>query len=156
MVSIVKQFFDKYITSSSDTHDRTPDDHSLQIATAALLIEMMRADSKASDEERSTIATAIQSKFELTEAETNALLKLAEDEIWKSTGYYEFTSLINKGFTYKQKLKVIELLWEVAFADTELDKHEEYMVRKIADLIYVEHKDFIDAKLKVRDKKLTP
>jgi uncharacterized tellurite resistance protein B-like protein len=154
MVSIVKQFFDKYIKSSSDTPDRASD-HSLQIATAALLIEMMRADSKTSDEERSIIATTIQSKFKLTETETNALLKLAEDEIWKSTGYYEFTSLINKGFTYKQKLKVIELLWEVAFADKELDKHEEYMVRKIADLIYVEHKDFIDTKLKVRDKKLT-
>jgi uncharacterized tellurite resistance protein B-like protein len=153
MVSIVKQFFNKYVTSSPDTPD-SASDHSLQIATAALLIEMMRADSKNSDEERSTIATAIQSKFKLTEAETNALLKLAEDEIWESTGYYEFTSLINKGFTYEQKLKVIELLWEVAFADKELDKHEEYMVRKIADLIYVEHKDFIDTKLKVRDKKL--
>ena len=153
MVSIVKQFFDKYVKSSPDAPDRASG-HSLQIATAALLIEMMRADSKISDEERSTIATAIQSKFKLTEAETNALLKLAEDEIWRSTGYYEFTSLINKGFTYNQKLKVIELLWEVAFADTELDKHEEYMVRKIADLIYVEHKDFIDTKLKVRNKKL--
>ena len=153
MVSIVKQFFDKYVKSSPDAPDRSSG-HSLQIATAALLIEMMRADSKISEEERSAIATAIQSKFNLTETETNALLKLAEDEIWRSTGYYEFTSLINKGFTYDQKLKVIELLWEVAFADTELDKHEEYMVRKIADLIYVEHKDFIDAKLKVRDKKL--
>jgi uncharacterized tellurite resistance protein B-like protein len=154
MVSIVKQFFDKYIKPSPETPDRESD-HSLQIATAALLIEMMRADTKSSDLERSTVATAIQSKFNLTGDETTALMKLAKDEIWKSTGYYEFTSLINKGFTYEQKLKVIELLWEVAFADTELDKHEEYMVRKIADLIYVEHKDFINTKLKVRDRKLT-
>jgi uncharacterized tellurite resistance protein B-like protein len=154
MVSIVKQFFDKYVNTSPDAPDRSSD-HSLQIATAALLIEMMRADSKSNDEERSTIATAIQSKFNLTGDETEALLKLAENEIWESTGYYEFTSLINKGFTYEQKLKVIEHLWEVAFADKELDKHEEYMVRKIADLIYVEHKDFINTKLKVRDKKLT-
>jgi uncharacterized tellurite resistance protein B-like protein len=154
MVSIVRQFFDKYIKSSPDTSDRGSD-HSLQIATAALLIEMMRADAKTGDDELSTIAAVIQSKFDLTGDETSTLIKLAEDEIWKSTGYYEFTSLINKGFTYDQKLKVIELLWEVAFADSELDKHEEYMVRKIADLIYVEHKDFIATKLKVRDKKPT-
>lgn len=154
MVSIVKQFFDKHIKSAPGTPDRVSD-HSLQIATAALLIEMMRADSKISDEEQKTVTKAIQSKFNLTEDETGALLKLAEDEIWKSTGYYEFTSLINKGFTYEQKLKVIEYLWEVAFADTELDKYEEFTVRKIADLIYVEHKDFIDTKLKVRDRKLS-
>jgi len=80
------------------------------------------------------------------------LLQLAEEEIWKATGYYEFTSLINKGFTYEQKVKVIEHLWEVAFADAELDKYEEHMVRKIADLIHVEHKDFIDAKLRVKKK----
>ena len=154
MVSIVKQFFDKHIKSAPGTPDRVSD-HSLQIATAALLIEMMRADSKISDEEQKTVTKAIQSKFNLSEDETNSLLKLAEDEIGKSTGYYEFTSLINKGFTYEQKLKVIEHLWDVAFADNKIDKYEEHMVRKIADLIFVEHKDFINAKLKARDNKLT-
>ena len=155
MVSIVKQFFDKHIKPSSNTSDRGSD-HALQVATAALLLEMMRADSKISDEELKTVTELMQSKFNLTGDETGSLLKLAEDEIWKATGYYEFTSLINKGFTYEQKLKVIEHLWEVAFADTKLDKYEEHMVRKIADLIYVEHKDFINTKLKVRDKKLSP
>jgi uncharacterized tellurite resistance protein B-like protein len=57
---------------------------------------------------------------------------------------------MNKGCSYKQKVRVIEHLWGVAFADSILDKHEEYMVRKIADLIYVSHKDFIDAKLRVK------
>jgi uncharacterized tellurite resistance protein B-like protein len=152
MVGIVKQFFDKHIKPASDTPSKGSD-HSLQIATAALLLEMMRADSKISDEELKTVTEALQSKFSLTEDETGSLIKLADDEISKSTGYYEFTSLINKGFTYEQKLKVIEHLWEVAFADTKIDKYEEHMVRKIADLIYVEHKDFINTKLKVRDRK---
>jgi len=154
MVSIVKKFFDKYIKSTSDASDRGYD-NALQIATAALLLEMVRADTKISDEEMKTVTEAMKSKFNLTEEETDSLLRLAEDEIWKSTGYYEFTSLINKWFTYEQKLKVIEHLWEVAFADTKIDKYEEHMVRKIADLIYVEHRDFINTKLKVRDKKLT-
>ncbi len=151
MVSAIKQFFEKYINPSPDIPDRVSE-HSLQLATAALLIEMMRADAKISEDERRTVTKSIQSKFKLTEEETNALLQLAEEEIWKSTGYYEFTSLINKGFTYRQKLKVVEHMWEVAFADADLDKYEEHMVRKIANLIYVSHKDFIETKLRVRDK----
>jgi uncharacterized tellurite resistance protein B-like protein len=155
MLSTVKQYFKKYIQTAPNTSDAVSE-HSLNVATAALLIEMMRADSKVTDDERNTVIKIIQTKFKLTGDETNALIKLAEDKIWKSTGYYEFTSLINKEFTYEQKIKVIENLWEVAFADKEIDKYEEHMVRKIADLIYVEHKDFINAKLRVRDRNRTP
>jgi len=151
MVVTIKNFFEKYIKPSPDKQD-VVSEQSLQLATAALLIEMMRADAEVSEDERRTITKTVQSKFNLSEEETNTLLQLAEEEIRKVTGYYEFTSLINKDFTYEQKVKVIEHLWEVAFADAELDKHEEYMVRKIADLIHVEHKDFIDAKLRVKKK----
>lgn len=154
MVSAVKQFFKEYIKPSPDSSDKVSK-HSLQLATAALLIEIMRADAKVSEDERRTITKTIRAKFKLTEEETDALLQLAEKEIQKSTGYYEFTSLINKGFTYEQKLKVVEHMWEVAFADAELDKHEEHMVRKIANLIYVSHKDFIETKLRVRKRRLS-
>lgn len=153
MISTVKQFFEKYVKSVSDSTDSVSV-HSLQIATAALLIEMMRADTQLSEDEHRMITNTIRSKFELTGEETGALLQLAEENIWKSTGYFEFTSLMNKGLSYGQKVKVIEHLWEVAFADAVLDKHEGYMVRKIADLIYVSHKDFIEAKLRVKKKLL--
>ena len=149
MVTIIKQFFNKYIETSPDRTDKISA-HSLQIATAALLIEMMRADTEISKEEEKTIRNTIREKFKLTHEETNALLQLAEGTIWESTGYYEFTSLINKSLDLEQKIKIIEHLWEVAFADSILDKHEEYMVRRIADLIYVSHKDFIGAKLRVK------
>ncbi len=151
MISTIKQFFDRYVKSAPESPEGVSE-HSLQIATAALLVEMMRADAHISEDERGTITNTIRTKFALTGEETQALLGLAEDHIWESTGYYEFTSLMNKGFSYEQKIKVIEHLWEVAFADALLDKHEEYMVRKIADLIYVSHKDFIDAKLRVKKK----
>jgi len=153
MINSIKQFFEKYVSPSPDSPDGVSG-HSLQIATAALLIEMMRADAEISEEERKTITNTMQSKFELTEEETGAVMDLAEEEIWKSTGYYEFTSLLNKGFSHLQKIKVIEHLWEVAYADAILDKHEEYMVRKITHLIHVSHKDFIKAKLKVKKKLL--
>jgi uncharacterized tellurite resistance protein B-like protein len=151
MVTAVKKFFEQYINPSPEEPDNVSG-HSLQLATAALLIEMMRADAEVSEEERGMVMKSVKEIFHLTGEESHALLRLAEERIQKATGYYEFTSLINKGFPYPQKVKVIEHLWEIAFADTRLDKYEEHMVRKIADLIYVEHKDFIDAKLRVKKK----
>lgn len=149
MISVIRQFFDKYVAPSRDSGQEISG-HALQIATAALLIEMMRADTEISADEQEIITRTMQSKFDLNEEEAAAVMNLAEDEIWKSTGYYEFTSLMNRSLSYPQKVKVIEHLWEVAFADNILDKHEEYMVRRIADLIYVPHRDFIDAKLRVK------
>lgn len=149
MVDVIKQFFDRYINPPAGNTMEIPD-HSLQIATAALLVEMMRADSEITADEKSTVIRSLRSKFNMSDEEIDAVMGLAEEKIWEATGYYEFTSLMNKGFSGQQKIKVIEHLWEVAYADDILDKHEEYMVRKIADLIYVSHKDFIDAKLRVK------
>ncbi len=151
MVNSIKNFFNKYVQSTPGKTEELSE-HSLQLATAALLIEMMRADASISDEERRTVTHTIQSKFNLTQKETEMLLRIAEEKIREATGYFEFTSLINKGFTYDQKIRVIEHLWEVAFSDASLDKYEEHMVRKIADLIYVKHHDFIEAKLKIKKK----
>lgn len=149
MVNTIKQFFEKYVKPSSEDTDTIPE-HALQIATAALLVEMMRADSDISAEEEEKVTDTMCRKFNITTEEAAALIELAHDKVWEATGYFEFTSLMNKGFSHEQKIKVIEHLWEVAYVDGILDKHEEYMVRKIADLIYVSHKDFINAKLRVK------
>jgi uncharacterized tellurite resistance protein B-like protein len=151
MVSSIKQFFEKHIQPASVKTGEISE-HSIQVATAALLIEMMRADGKVSEDERKAVMQTIQAKFNLTDDETKSLKELAKEKAKKATDYYEFTSLIHKGLPYEQKVEIIEHLWEIAFTDKHLDKHEEYMVRKIADLIYVEHKDFIEAKLKVKKK----
>jgi uncharacterized tellurite resistance protein B-like protein len=151
MVTAIKIFFDRYINPSPDNSEGVSE-HSLQLATTALLVEMMKADTEVSDVERRAVVKTVQSQFHLNDEETNELLHVAEEEIRKATGYFEFTSLINKGFSYEQKVKVIEHLWEIAFADSSLDKHEEHMVRKISGLIYVEHKDFIDAKIRIKKK----
>jgi uncharacterized tellurite resistance protein B-like protein len=149
MVHTVSQFFKKYVVPAPEVSNKISE-HALQIATAALLVEMMRADSEIKNDERNAVTKNLQSSFGLSEEETIAIIKFAEDEIQKATGYYEFTSLINKGLSQKEKVKIIEHLWEIAFSDSLLDKYEEHMVRKIAGLIHVSHKDFIDAKLRVR------
>lgn len=154
MIVAIKQLFEQYIKSPAEESD-TISEHSLQLATAVLLVEMMRADAKVSEDERKTIVASVRSKFNLSKEETHVLIGLAEEKQSKSTDFYEFTSLINKGFTYEQKVKVVEHMWEVAFADAELDKHEEHIVRKIANLLFVKHKDFIDSKLRVRKERLS-
>ncbi|MGD8559291.1 MAG: TerB family tellurite resistance protein, partial [Gammaproteobacteria bacterium] len=70
-----------------------------------------------------------------------------------ATCYYEFTSLINDEFTPADKAQIIELMWQVAYADDELEKYEEALVRKIADLLYVPHTQFIAAKHRVKSQR---
>lgn len=122
-----------------------------QLATAALLVEMARADYDVKQEERLSVTAAIQKAFGLSATETDELVRLAELEAEHATSLYEFTSLINTHFSAEQKRRVVELLWRVAFADGHLDKYEEHLVRKVADLIYVPHRTFIQAKHHVKN-----
>jgi uncharacterized tellurite resistance protein B-like protein len=149
MVFSIKEFFGKHIQSFS-AKTESGSEHAIQVATAALLVEMMKADGNVSEEERRAVLQTIQRRFNLTDEETKSLKELAKEKAKKATDYYEFTSLIHNCLSYEQKVEIIDHLWEIAFTDKYLDKHEEYVVRKIADLIYVEHKDFIEAKLRVK------
>ena len=76
-------------------------------------------------------------------------MDLAADELDHAACMHEFTQLINQSFSAKQKIKVVEMLWRVAYADGKLDKYEEHFVRKIARLLYVRHTDFIKAKHRI-------
>ena len=147
MLSAIKNFFEQNILSEEDGVL----DHKLKLATTALLIEMMLQDDQVHDKEIDTVKTALREKFDLADDECQKLFELAEEEIRDAVDYHQFTRLIAREFTQAQKIKVIELLWSVAYADSHLDSLEEHMVRKIADLIYVSHKDLIKTKHKIQD-----
>ena len=147
MLSAIKSFFENNIA----TEESSDLEHQLKLATAALLIEMMQQDDQVHVEEIDAAKQALREKFGLSNEESHTLFELAETEAAEAVDYHQFTRLIAKEFTQAQKIKVIELLWSVAYADSHLDPHEEHMVRKIADLIYVSHKDFIQAKHKIQD-----
>jgi uncharacterized tellurite resistance protein B-like protein len=148
MLKAIKQFFENNIFHIEDQVDDSL--RRLQIATAALLIETARADFKIEDQELSQIAASLKAKFELSTGEVDELMEMAQQKAKQATSFYEFTSLINKGFSFEQKLKVIELMWQVAYADDHLQKYEEALIRKISDLLYIPHSDFIAAKLRVK------
>lgn len=148
MIKAIKQFFDQRIAAEAGRH--VTDEHRLQVATAAMLIEMARADFDVKSEEIESVAHAIQTTFGLSPGETKELMKLAEEEARQATDYFQFTALINTGFSREEKVKVIELMWQVAYADGRMDKYEDHLVRKIAGLLHVSHKDFIAAKHRAR------
>jgi uncharacterized tellurite resistance protein B-like protein len=134
MLSTAKQFFQRHIHASRHAPDAA---HGLQVATAALLFEVMRTDGVIQEIERHAVLAAIQAQFALTATETAELLRLAEARAHDATDYYQFTSLINQHFTADQKAQVVEYLWQVAYADHEIDRFERTLVHKVADLLYV-------------------
>jgi uncharacterized tellurite resistance protein B-like protein len=148
MLKAIQDYFRGRIEpdSSAGSHQ-----HGLHLATAALLFEMLRADDEEHPKERRVLEKALQERFALTETETRELAALADREALEAVSLYQFTSLISQHFTLEQKRQVVEMLWQVAFADGHLDPYEEALVRKIADLIHVSHRDFIQSKHRVMD-----
>ena len=106
-------------------------------------------DDKVEAVEQDIIFSLIHQNFSLSTEQTTSLLALAEQQRKQATDYFQFTSLINKGYSLEQKVGLIEALWKIAFIDGVLDMNEEYLVRKIADLLYVPHTAFIMAKNRI-------
>lgn len=151
MLKAIKQFFEESISPDTKVDNRGDVEHRLKLATAALFIEMMQQDGKKTDSEEKTVKKVLQTKFALSETETHQLFELAHEEARDAVDFHQFTSLIHEHFSMEKKIKIVEYLWTIAYADNHLDAYEEHMVRRIADLIYVEHQDFIKAKHKVLD-----
>ncbi|HEX9626212.1 MAG TPA: TerB family tellurite resistance protein [Acidiferrobacterales bacterium] len=147
MLSAIKQFFDRQIRPEAAKADG---EHAMRLATAALLIEVMRADYQVSEAERRAVLKALEDEFGLDANETHTLMTLAEREAEDATDYYQFTSLINREFSREQKRRVIEALWRVAYADGHIDKYERHLLRKLGELLYIPHADYVAAKERAR------
>ena len=127
--------------------------HALNLATAALLVEISRADNHVSDSERAAMIEALRKSFGLDELEAQELVQLADRAADQAVSLTEFTRLLNQNLTQVDRVSIVQSLWQVANADTDIDKYEEYYVRKIADLLYVSHSEFIRTKLRVIEDK---
>lgn len=148
MLTAIREFFDAHIGKPASERDAR---HAIELATAALLVEVGRLDTEIDAAERAAMLRAVRDKFGLSGAEAETLIGLAETEAREATDYYQFTSLINRHFSQEQRQRVIELMWQVAYADAALSAHEQHVVRKIAGLLYVPHSAYIAAKLRARD-----
>ena len=141
MLDQLKPFFSTRI----DEPDGEPV-HQKQLAAAALMVEIMVIDRTLNEEEQKIIRQLLENQFSLSHEEIETLVRLAHSEVNDATSLFQFTRLINDHFAVHEKRELVENLWRVAFADNQLDKHEEALIRRISELLYVSHTDFIQAK----------
>ena len=120
----------------------------MMLSTCILLLEVSKSDDSYDDIERDKIITILAKKFKLDDKQTAILIQLADQKNQEMISLYDWTSIINEKYSYDSKKELIKLLWDVAYADGRIDKYEDYTIRKISELIYVRHSDFIKAKIR--------
>ncbi len=147
MIVKIKQFFEQHIIVTESISENELE-HQLQLACAALMIEVLYADYSVDENELYTLRKALQDNFDLKKEEAEDLIQLAEEERAQATDYYQFTSLINDFYTQQQKRELVTRLWQMAYADHTVHKFEEHLVRRLADLLHVPHSAFIQSKHK--------
>ncbi len=145
MILKIKRFFEQHIIVT-ETISGDELNHQLQLACAALMIEVLYADYSVEPGELDTLLETLQDNFDLTRDEAANLIQLAEEERAESTDYYQFTSLINEFYSQQQKRDLVTRLWQMAYADHTVHKFEEHLVRRLANLLHVPHSAFIQSK----------
>jgi uncharacterized tellurite resistance protein B-like protein len=149
MIRTIKIYFEELLQNNSE--DNISHKNTIELATAALMIEISLADDHIHDKERDVIKELLHNNFKLNQDEINELITLAETEVDHAVSLHEFTRLLNDSLPMSEKINIIENLWHVAYADSVIDKYEEYYIRKVADLLYIAHSDYIQSKLKAAE-----
>ena len=150
MIESIKSFFEKNLTKKEEEEAPSSAMSRVDLTCAALLVEVMNSDHELDEREHQEFMAVLQQSYNIAESDLEELTKLAKDEAFEATSLYEFTKLINDSYDYEQKVMLIENMWRIAFSDKRLDKYEDHLIRKVSELIYVSHSDFIKTKLKVR------
>lgn len=145
MLGSLKEFLERNL-ARDDTPDSTDSSQRLELSAAVLMVEISLADASIDDAELAVIQNALSAHFHIPTDRAQELITLAQQEVDLAVSLHSFTRLLNEQLSPPEKIQIIELLWRVAFADTRLSKYEEYHIRKIADLLYISHKDFIRTK----------
>ena len=145
MLNKLARFIERHLQPVSDASP-TLSTHQKQLAVAALLVEVAMADHQFSEVELRNLSAILERKFSLSNDELTELINLAKTETDHATSLHQFTQLINLHCKTEEKFNLMKAMWEMAYADGDLDKYEDYIIRKVADLIYVPHSEFIRAK----------
>lgn len=120
-----------------------------QIAASVLLLEMAHADNNHDPAEYDEIRRQLKAHFGLSDGEVEELIAAAAPKARASVSLYEYLKILNEGLDMEEKREVLEMLWRVAYADNELDAHEEHLLRDLAELLYLPHEQFLKAKFAV-------
>ncbi|HSC15089.1 MAG TPA: TerB family tellurite resistance protein [Gammaproteobacteria bacterium] len=125
-------------------------EHGLRVATALLLIEVAKADYAEELAEGEVLLSSLKQFFALDDAAAALLLEEARSTADRAVELQQFTRRLHEQLSVAEKQRIVEMLWQVALADSRLDKHEDHLVRRIAELLYVSHSDLIRIRNRVR------
>ena len=148
MRGILNRIFGPSDTTSADKPSL---ERKLQLATAALLIQVASADFDYTEDERAEIISSLRRRFRLREDEVVDILQETNEELKQRIDIYSFTNLINEHFSREQKIQIIEMVWRVIYVDRHLSGFEDSMVHRLTRLMRLEHSDMIDAKLRIKE-----
>jgi uncharacterized tellurite resistance protein B-like protein len=148
MLRTLKDLFDAVLPPPGAAPAGSDHEHTLQLATAVLLVEVMRSDTRIGDAERGAVMAALRQTFTLAPDELERLVELAERTARESHDLHSFTSRINDTFDMADKVRIVEHMWRVAYADGHLDAHEQHVMWRVADLLHVPHGAYINAKMR--------
>ncbi|NML86488.1 TerB family tellurite resistance protein [Polaromonas sp.] len=149
MLRTLKDLLDAFTAPAEETPEAR--NHALQLATAVLLVEVMRADPNIAVAERNAVLASLREKFALADDALARLLELAELTASSASDYHQFTSRINDSFAHPQKIQMVENMWQVAYADAHLDAGENHLISKIAALLHVTQGEYIGAKMRAKE-----
>jgi uncharacterized tellurite resistance protein B-like protein len=145
MINVLKALFEPAARESEEELA-----HRQRLAAAALLVETARADFTQDASEQEALQQLLVKTLKLDAPEVQALVAAAAERVDEATSLYEFTRVINDYYSARQKRQLIGDMWAVAYADGNLDKYEEHLIRRVAELTYVPHQDYIRTKLEAR------
>jgi uncharacterized tellurite resistance protein B-like protein len=145
MLKKLKRLFASSVISNTETVENDEQ----RLAAIALMVEIIAVDYQQKAAEEQALLAILQREFDIDKTAATALVNQAEQARVEATDYYRFTAEINQRYSAEQKIALIESLWRLAWADEEIHQLEEHVIRRLASLLHVSHKDFIAAKLRV-------
>jgi len=144
----MKKILLQFLAIESIESDPINLEQALRVATAVLLIEVTRADFIVQASEKARMRQLLEQQFGLSTAELDALMDEAEADADRLVSIQHTTRLLNEHYEHAMKLRVIEMMWQLVYADGAKDHYEEHLIRQVADLLYISHSEFIQARHK--------
>jgi uncharacterized tellurite resistance protein B-like protein len=123
----------------------------LRMAAVLLLVEVMMADHRIDESEKHQLLKSTMALLQLTREESEELINQAIRQRKDLVSLYDLTRVINLHFDQARKIELIAHMWRVAYSDRQWDKYEEHLIRKVADLLYISHQDFVHARVDVQE-----
>ncbi len=149
MLANIQRFFQEMLSEGEAGAGREAP--SLELAAAALLCEVMRADYEVTDDELTALRQLLREHLALGDEAIDELMTLAREEVDDAVDHYQFVSLIREHYAYERRVELVQMMWTLALADGEHHHLEEHRIRQLADLLHVSHSDFIRTKLRVQE-----